>query len=99
MPAMTTFAVQYTYDDRDARRDEVRPAHRAFLAGLFDAGSLLASGPLADDGGVSGALLIIVADSDERAADLLDDDPFVRDGLIAARVIRAWTPVYGPWTA
>lgn len=99
MPAMTTFAVQYTYDDRADRRDEIRPDHRAFLAGLYGRGALLASGPLADDGGVPGALLIVVADSDERAADLLDDDPFARNGLIAARVIRAWTPVYGPWTA
>ncbi|MGV8968466.1 MAG: YciI family protein [Cellulomonas sp.] len=95
---MTTFAVQYTYDDRDARRDEVRPAHRAFLEGLLEAGSLLASGPFADDGGAPGALLIVAADSDQGAADLLDDDPFARDGLLAARVIRAWIPVYGPWT-
>jgi len=29
---------------------------------------------------------------------LLDDDPFAREGLIAARVIRGWTQVYGPWT-
>ena len=96
---MTTFAVQYTYDNRDDRLNEVRPAHRAFLAGLYDSGSLLASGPLADDGGAPGALLIVAADSDQRVADLLDDDPFARDGLIAARVIRAWTQVYGPWTA
>jgi len=99
MAAMTTFAVQYTYDGRTARRDEVRPAHRAFLAGLAEAGSLLASGPLADDGHAPGALLIVAADSDEQAASMLDDDPFVRDGLIAARVIREWVQVYGPWTA
>lgn len=95
---MTTFAAQYTYDNRTARQNEVRPAHRTFLAGLFDTGALLASGPLADDGGAPGALLIVTADSDQRAAELLDDDPFARDGLIAARVIRAWTPIYGPWT-
>jgi len=95
---MTTFAVQYTYDDRAARLDEVRPEHRAFLAGLYAAGSLLASGPLADDGGAPGALLIVAAASDLQAAELLDADPFARDGLIAARVIRAWVQVYGPWT-
>lgn len=96
---MTVFAVQYTYDDRSARRDEVRPSHRAFLAELNAAGSLLASGPLADDAaGTPGALLIVSADSPESAAALLDADPFAANGLIADRVIRAWTQIYGPWT-
>ncbi|RYV50888.1 YciI family protein [Pengzhenrongella frigida] len=95
---MTTFAVQYTYDDRADRRDEVRPAHRAFLAGLYGTGALLASGPLADDDGAPGALLIVAATSDQEAAELLDADPFAHDGLIAARVIRGWVQVYGPWT-
>ncbi|MBC7550825.1 MAG: hypothetical protein H7269_08010, partial [Cellulomonas sp.] len=81
---MTTFAVQYTYDDRDARRDEVRPAHRAFLADLFDAGSLLASGPLADDGGVRWALLIVGAVSDVRAGGLLDVGRLAPHGLVGA---------------
>lgn len=95
---MTTYAVQYTYDDRDELRNEVRPAHREFLAGLVGTGALLASGPLADDGGPSGALLIVAADSERQAAEMLDADPFARERLIAAREIRAWVQVYGPWT-
>jgi len=95
---MTVFAVQYTYDERAGRRDEVRPVHRAFLADLHRAGSLLASGPLADDDGAPGALLVVTAASATLAAALLDDDPFAREGLIASRVIRGWTQVYGPWT-
>lgn len=42
---MTTYCVQYVYDDRTARRDEVRPAHRDHLRGLLETGRLLASGP------------------------------------------------------
>ena len=94
---MTVFAVQYTYDARASRRDEVRPEHRAFLARLYEDAALLASGPLADDG-EPGALLIITAASHEAAADLLDVDPFARENLIAARKIRPWTQVYGPWS-
>jgi len=94
---MTVFAVQYTYDDRAQRRDEVRPAHRAYLARLLDLGSLLASGPFGDDG-PAGALLVVSAESGDEVADLLDADPFVREGLVAHRVVRAWTQVFGPWT-
>jgi uncharacterized protein YciI len=28
---------------------------------------------------------------------LLDADPFNREGLIKAKVVRQWTPVFGPW--
>jgi len=96
MVPMTVFAVRYTYDARAALRDQVRPEHRTFLGTLYG-GALLASGPLADDG-APGALLIVTAASPEQAAALLDQDPFAQAGLIAAREIRAWTQVYGPWS-
>ena len=94
---MTIYAVQYTYDDRSDRRDELRPEHRAYLGGLVESGSLLSSGPWAD--GDPGALLIVSADSPADVERLLDADPFARQGLVAARVIRAWTPVLGAWRA
>jgi uncharacterized protein len=95
MTRMTVFAVQYAYDDRTALRDEVRPEHRRYLAGLLDAGSLLASGPWSD--GDPGALLLMRADSAAEVERLLDDDPFTRAGLVATRTLREWTPVFGPW--
>ena len=94
---MTVYAVHYTYDDRTSRRDEVRPEHRAFLAGLLDDGSLLASGPWVD--GVPGALLLLSADSPATVERLLDADPFAREGLVAERTLREWNPVLGPWSA
>ena len=30
---------------------------------------------------------------------LLDADPFAREGLVAERDVREWTPVFGPWSA
>jgi uncharacterized protein len=95
MATMTVYAVHYTYDDRTSRRDEVRPEHRAYLAGRLDAGSLLASGPWAD--GAPGALLLVSAGSADEVARLLDADPFHREGLVIGRTIREWTPVFGPW--
>ena len=93
---MTVFAVQYAYDHRSSRRDEVRPEHRAYLGGLVDQGTLLASGPWSD--GDPGALLLVSADSVADVDRLLDADPFVREGLVADRTVREWTPVFGPWS-
>jgi uncharacterized protein len=97
MTRMTVFAVQYTYDDRTARRDEVRPEHRAYLGRLHDEGTLLASGPWSD--GDPGALLLVRAGSAGEVERLLDADPFAREGLVRARTLREWTPVFGPWEA
>lgn len=93
---MTTYAVTYLYDDRAAERDTHRPAHRGFLAGLYAAGVLLASGPVTD-GDMHGALLIVEAESPEKAAAVLDSDPFAIEGLVADRAITRWTVVFGPW--
>ncbi|WP_029287421.1 YciI family protein [Cellulomonas sp. HZM] len=94
---MSTYAVRYTYDERVDVRDAVRPAHRAYLAELADRGLLLGSGPWADE--PAGALLVLEA-ADEAAIDaLLDDDPFQREGLVAATDVRPWSIVIGPWAA
>ncbi len=93
---MTVYAVQYRYDDRTERRDEVRPEHRAYLAEALAAGTLLASGPYADDD-APGALLVVRAGSTAEVEALLSADPFVREGLVADREVREWTQVFGPW--
>lgn len=99
---MTVFAVEYTYDARTDLRDEVRPEHRRYLSGLHVAGSLLASGPYtAPAEGLSdqadGALLLVRADDADDVTRLLDEDPFHLHGVVAARTIRPWLPVFGPW--
>lgn len=95
---MPVFAVTYRYDDRDDLRDEHRPAHRSWLAGLFDEGRLLASGPFAG-GSAGGALLIFRLESASAVEDLVRQDPFAEVGAIAETTVREWTPVFGPWAA
>jgi uncharacterized protein len=97
MATMTVYAVQYAYTDDTARRDEVRPEHRAYLASLLDEGTLLASGPWTD--GAAGALLLVSAGSAAEVERLLDADPFTREGVVADRTVREWNPVFGPWSA
>jgi len=95
---MTTYAVTYVYSDDSAARDTHRPAHRAFLGGLYAAGILLASGPVSDDE-MQGALLILQGESAEAVGRILDADPFAQQELVAARAVTEWTVVFGPWAA
>jgi uncharacterized protein YciI len=93
---MPVYAVTYEYAPDTARLDEVRPEHRAFLAGLHEQGSLIVSGPLPAAGAApGGALLILEASDDDAATALLAEDPFRRENLIAERTVREWLPVIG----
>ncbi len=90
---MPLHAVLYHYADDPARLDDHRPAHKDYLASLFEQGRIVISGPLTD--GAPGALLILQADDANHVAALLDKDPFWSLGLIAHREIRSWSPFFG----
>ena len=94
---MATFAIHYTYDDRSAERDELRPPHRAYLGELADAGTALAYARY-DDDGAPGALLVFDAQDSPAVERLLAADPFMEAGLVVHHEVRAW-PAIGPWTA
>ena len=91
---MSIIAVEYVYDDSKADViAENRPLHRAHLRKLYEAGRLLASGPL----GSNGALLVVRADGPEDGLGALAGDPFLGLGVIENRTARVWKPVIGPW--
>lgn len=92
---MSIFAVEYTYDERRDEQDAVRPDHRAYLRGLAERGTLLASGPWA--AGDPGALLVFRTDDVQALESLLAEDPFARAGLIASTTVRGWNVVIGGW--
>ncbi|ROS74415.1 YciI family protein [Cellulomonas sp. PhB143] len=97
---MPLVAVTYVYPDRPAELDAARPAHRAFLTDLHDAGTLVASGPwLPSPGQRPGALLLLAVEGPEAAEALLEADPFARAGLVEDRTVRAWSPVIGDLAA
>lgn len=93
---MAIFAVTYEYGPDIDRRMAARPAHRTWQGHLFDSGVLLASGPLEDDQ-TPGGLLILRADDRANIVDILTQDPYAREGVIAATTIRRWNPVFGPF--
>lgn len=90
---MSVFAVEYVYAaESDAGRDEVRPAHRAWLGGFLDDGRLVASGPYVDG---SGALLLFTAESEAALLEDLKRDPFNVQGFVAGLRVTEWSPVTG----
>lgn len=95
---MPLFAVFYTYDDRYERRMQARPEHRGYLRQLEEQGALLAAGAYSDDD-TPGGLLIFRADSADAVSALTDHDPYHQVGVIAARSVREWTTIIGPWVS
>ena len=93
---MAIFAVTYAYSASEAELAEIRPTHREFFKNLLEKQILLASGPMVDR---PGALLIVRAESVEKVAELLDQDPFDFAGYIGERAIAEWNPIFGPWSA
>lgn len=94
---MTVFAVEYVYDAESAKvRDANRPAHRAWLAGLAEQGTLLASGPYADG---AGALLLLKAADESELNATLKTDPFAAAQGIAGIRTSEWNPIIGVLSA
>lgn len=78
----------YVYFTDPGRADRVRlvaPEHSRYWRGLDQPNYL--GGPFADG---TGGLVIFEADSIEEAQDLLNDDPFRREGLIANGFTSEW---------
>ena len=87
---MAKFAVILTYSDDNEKRQAVRPSHRDYLRGQGDKGALLHAGPFADD---SGSLMIYEAGSADEVQAILNNDPFMKEGIITDAVIREWNRV------
>ena len=87
---MPLFAVKLTFTDDEERRLQVRPTHREYLKSLVAAGKLEQSGPFTDD---SGALLIYDAADVAEVQQLLANDPYAPNGIVAQVTINEWNRV------
>jgi uncharacterized protein len=87
---MPLFAVTITFTDDAERRQQVRPTHREYLKSLLEAGKLHESGPFVDD---SGALLIYDAVDVAEVQELLANDPYAPNGIVASVSINEWNRV------
>ena len=89
---MAVFVLELAFDQDEEARLAVRPAHREYLKELFDRGSLVMSGPLADD---SGALLVYEAPDAGAAEAIIAADPYTDSGGVRRVSLREWTPIFG----
>ncbi|MCA1299763.1 YciI family protein [Stappia indica] len=70
-------------------RLDTRADHLAFLTAMGD--RLKAAGPfLNDDGGMTGSLVVIEAESRDEALAVSQEDPYARAGLFETVEIRPW---------
>lgn len=90
---MAHWVIEYTYDDKSQLRDQHRPAHRAYLAGLADTGDMVAYGRY-DDADAPGALLIACAETVDEVEQMVRRDPFVIQGLVPEHRIRRWAATF-----
>ncbi|WP_337061283.1 YciI family protein [Kineococcus sp. G2] len=86
---MPYFVATYAYTPDTALRDEVRPVHREWLAGLGE--RLVLSGPTDADG----AVLVFEAPDAAAVEALLEQDPFTVRGIVAERRVVGWNPILG----
>jgi uncharacterized protein YciI len=88
---MPIYAVTIAYRDRELR-DQVRPAHRAYLQARLDDGTLVESGPFMDD---SGALLVYEVETEARLYEILAEDPFWQNqGVIGDETVKEWNRIF-----
>ncbi|MEU2947454.1 YciI family protein [Nocardiopsis alba] len=91
---MAKFVVEFEYNvDREGRQG-LHPAHAENLYRLAESGVLLLGGPVIGDN--AGLLLYEVADREELRK-VLDEEPYVRGGVVAGTRIREWAPGKGAW--
>ena len=94
---MPTYIVTYEHPDEHGWRTHLVP-HVDWLRDRVADGSLLASGPLADQ--QPKAALLIVAAMDRAALDaLIASDPFAEHSQIANLTVREWDPIFGAFNA
>jgi uncharacterized protein YciI len=87
---MPLFAVTLKFTDDAERRQQVRPTHREYLKTLVEAGKLEQSGPFTDD---SGAMLVYDAEDLAEVQELLANDPYAPNGIVAEVTINEWNRV------
>jgi uncharacterized protein len=87
---MTKFVLELAFTRDNARRLEIRPAHREYLRRLHQEGRLESAGPWADD---SGAIIVYnVADRAELDR-IIADDPYTGQDVAEVVNLREWRPI------
>ncbi len=85
------WAAVHEYTADPALVTATRPAHRAYLTKLLDAGRLAYAGPFEDG---SGALIVYECGTREEAEALIAADPFNASGVFHKYTLKPWKQVF-----
>lgn len=88
---MATYVIRFRYADKKAR-DETRPRHREYLAGMRDQGKLIMAGPFADD---SGGMVVYEAADEAEVRSWVAADPYYQAGVMGDLDVAEWQVVFG----
>jgi hypothetical protein len=80
-------------DDFVNRRAPFREEHLRLARESYDRGEIQLAGALADP--ADGALLIFCGESAAAAEEFVNNDPYVRNGLVKKWHVRKWSVVVG----
>ena len=80
-------------DDFVNRRAPFREEHLRLARESYDRGEIQLAGALADP--ADGALLIFCGESAAAAEEFVNNDPYVRNGLVKKWHVRKWSVVIG----
>jgi uncharacterized protein YciI len=80
-------------DDYMDRRAPLRQAHLELANGAHDRGELVMAGALDDP--PDRAILVFQADDPAVVQAFVDQDPYVREGLVTSWQVRRWNVVIG----
>jgi len=91
---MTFYLLEYVLvDDYLARRAALREEHLALAREANERGDLVLAGALAEP--PDRAVLLWRTDARSVIERFVDEDPYVREGLVTSWTIRPWTVVIG----
>jgi uncharacterized protein len=91
---MTHLLLEYTLvEDYLERRGALRDEHLALARAAHERGELLLAGALADP--ADRAVLVWATDDRALVSAFVEQDPYVREGLVTTWTVRPWTVVIG----
>ena len=93
---MAKYVVEFEYNVDRAGRQGLHQAHADNLLRLAESGVLLLGGPLV---GENSGLLLYEAENHDELRQILDEEPYVKGGVVASIRISEWAPGKGHWIA
>ena len=88
MRLMVRFRAGPTWSSGPVREQPDWDAHAEFVDALIERGTFVMGGPFSDNSGSMSLLEGIDADEARR---ILEDDPFMKNGVFVLEEIREWT--------